>query len=301
MRGHGGRTALCMAMALMFIAPLSPAQEKQMDGIPYPALDGGNDTQYWAVIIATGSETRDATDVNDLRTTLIGHGWKEGNIKLLIEEEATKEEILTTPFEWLNESGADADDVILFFFSMHGEQMEDQQPLDEPDGMDEYLIPYDYDRESGNNSMVDDELSVAFDGLRSRNIVIIFETCHSGGMVDGTEDLGKGGRVVLMSCAADESSGPLFIKKRWLFPYYLIKGMKGDADANGDGWVSAEESFYYAEIPTILRSSLLSLIFLLHPFVRLRPQHPQIYDGWPSQENSGAQLKLVNLSWRKVL
>lgn len=249
----------------------------------------------WAVIITAGSKIRDARDANELYEILLNHGWDKNNIKTLIEEEATREAVLNAPFEWLEEMGEDENDIILFFFSMHGAQIEDQQILDEPDGKDEYLIPYDFDMENKSNFILDDELSEKFDTLKSRNIVIIFETCHSGGMIDGSADFGKSGYVVLASCGINETSYPIFIRMRWMFPYYLIKGFKGYADTNNDGWVSAEEAFYYAEKSTFIHSIFSSIMFILIPLITLHPQHPQIYDGWPSKENNEDELNLIKI------
>ncbi|GAH09109.1 unnamed protein product, partial [marine sediment metagenome] len=41
---------------------------------------------------------------------------------------------------------------------MHGNIIEDQPPLDEPDNYDEYLAPYDYDSENKSSYLLDDEL-----------------------------------------------------------------------------------------------------------------------------------------------
>ena len=80
-----------------------------------------------------------------------------------------------------------------------------------------------------------------------------------------------------------------------MFPYYLIKGLSGKADINKDDWVSAEEAFNYAERPTIVHSALKSFLYLLHPFARLGPQHPQLYDAWPNAINNQDELRIIPL------
>jgi hypothetical protein len=114
-------------------------------------------------------------------------------------------------------------------------------------------------------------------------------------MIDGSYDLCEPGRVILTSCKADEYSWGLSIQKLWIFPYYLLRGLDGNADMDGDDWVSAEEAFNFAEIPTIFHSTFKSFLYLLHPFARLGPQHPQLYDAWPNAVNNQDDLKIIPL------
>jgi hypothetical protein len=254
-----------------------------------------DDVVYWAVIITTGAEDRDANDVCALTKVLTDNGWDVARMLWLNETAATKTAVLTVPFEWLVHCGADANDVILFFFSMHGDQIDDRPPLDEPDGRDEYLVPFDYDPDDPATAVFDDELSDSFASVASRHIAVIFEACHSGGMVDGTADLQGSGRVILMSASVTETSGSSLLLKRWLFPIHVTRGLAGAADGNGDGWVTAEESFYFARLPTTVHSLTTWLMLLLHPGVSPHLQHPQMADGYPSYEDAVGELPLVRL------
>jgi len=227
-------------------------------------------------------------DARDLKNTLISHGWNENNIRVLIEEQATKQAILDT-FTWLNQS--DADDVIFFYSGTHGYYMEDQPPLDEPDNLDEFIMPFDCDWETDDNCLLDDELADEFDKLQSQNIAIAIESCHSGGMLDGSQDLPASGRVILTGCGTDELGCPLRTRMYWLFCYYLIKAFRGRADKNNDNWISLEETYQYTNMPVMIRSTLFNLL-TSH---QLSTQHPQIYDGWPTEENNQADLQLINL------
>ena len=254
------------------------------------------DSNYhiWVVIIVVGDIERDAHGSTALTNILLSNGCPINQIKKLIEENATKEAILHIPFEWLETNDIDKDDIVIFYFSMHGYQIKDQQPLDEPDNYDEFVAPYDYDANNLSTYILDEELNERFDVLKLNNLVVIFETCNSGGMIDGSQDLSNSGRVILTSCAANESSWPIFLRKQWLFPHYLFQGLSGFADLNKDRWITAEEAYYYAKNPTIIRSAILAKIFSLIPFIPhdFFPQHPQLYDGWPSAENNSKELRL---------
>jgi len=246
--------------------------------------------KLWAVIITVGEPKRDNENAKDLFEILINNGWNHENILLLKEEEATKKEILSVP-NWLELSGADENDLILFYFSMHGGRKEDAPPLDENDNLDEFVVSYE-DNVEGDH-ILDDELSIMFDKIQSKNLVIIFETCYSGGMIDGESDLKKTGRIVITSTKEDETSYPIFLKNSWLFPFYLIRGLNGKADNNDDGFITAEEVYSYAKYYTMKRSTIYG--YLLYIFHRsLFIQHPQMYDGWPSEENNEEELKIIS-------
>ena len=250
----------------------------------------------WAVFITVGDPKRDLKNVNDLKKILLDNGWDENNIYILSEHKATKKTILEMP-QLLVNYGLKKDDLVLFYFSMHGGRTDDVEPFDEPDGVDEFIIPFKNDKGNSSDYILDDELASAFDCINSKNILLIFETCYSGGMIDGSSDLRKSGRVIITSADADETSYPLFLKRSWLFPFYFIKGLKGPADANKDNIISAEETFSYAEKRTIIRSSIYgSLFYIFHRSLFI--QHPQIYDGWPNEENNQDELELIYLKTR---
>jgi len=269
-----------------------------------PTISGDGNTNHWAVIIVVGGGRGywhhalwGIRTANGLIDVLVNHGWQKNNIKCLIEKEATTEAIFDT-FQWLNESGEDEDDIILFCFIGHGyNHTEDLPPLDEPDGKDDCYFPWDdeVDGWSWDTYIIDDELGAKFDKLKSKNILAIFDTCLSGGWIDGTNDPCKSGRIILTSCDVDEASAPIIARMRWLFTHYLIQGFKGRADSNNDKWVSAEEAFNYAKLPTMIRSTIFNLIVYIIEPVPLT-QHPQLYDGWPTEENNQQELNIIDLT-----
>ena len=169
--------------------------------------------------------------------------------------------------------------------------MDDQYPYDEPDNLDEFIMPFDCDWETDDNCILDDELADAFDTLQSQNIAIVIESCHSGGMLDGTHDLKKPGRVVITGCDTTELGAPITLRLHWLSCYYLIKGLRGRADRNNDHWISLEEAYHYLRLPVIIRSTLFNLI----SYGYLLPQHPQFYDAWPTEEDNQEDLKIIQL------
>ena len=50
---------------------------------------------------------------------------------------------------------------------------------------------------------------------------------------------------MLTASAADEISQDFDAKKHGLFTYYLLKGLRGEANANGDEWITVKELHDY--------------------------------------------------------
>ena len=250
----------------------------------------------WAVIITVGEIKRDIYAVDSLTDILLEQGCPNNNIKKLIEEEATKYNILNKSFEWLDDNEIKEEDILIFFFSMHGGRIEDQPPYDEPDNYDEFLVPYDYNNKT--NIILDEEINDKINSIDCNNIVLIFETCYSGGMIDGLYDISKSGRIIITSSNANESSWPMQLRVRWLFPNFFFKGLSGPADINDDNIISFEESFKYAEQYTLKRSRIIAFFYSFIPFIphEFFPQNPQIYDGWRSEEDNNLELPFVNLN-----
>jgi hypothetical protein len=248
--------------------------------------------ELWAVIATFGSRSNDNKNAEDLINILKNNGWNSNNILYMKGTDASKDAILNIP-DTLNDLGVKEDDLILFFFSMHGNRIEDVPPLDEPDNMDEAIRVF--DKDTFVTDLIDDDLGLMFEEIKCNNMVIMFETCFSGGMIDGTSDLKKSGRIIMTSAKENETSFGRFFLKGWLFPHLINRGLKGWADRNRDGFITAEEAFTFAYGITVRRSTFFAiLLYIVHG--RLIIQHPQIYDGWPTEENNEEELKLTKIN-----
>ena len=283
---------------------LLSTNNKQTNTVNKVEIHGDGNIEKWAVIIVAGGgvgygahERADRNDVRKLTKVLLNTGWDEDHILFLLEEQATYEAIMNDSFSWLRLQGEDEDDLVLYLFSGHGYyHTTDEPPLDEPDGRDEIIHPWDPDMAGWNPDLfiLDDQFKDKFDLLHSKNLVIVICTCHAGGFIDGSYDLAESGRVVLVSCDVDESSWRTTIPYDWIFPYYFIKGLQGYADKNNDDLISAEELFEYTVEPVQIRANLLSYFKRTIP-LGSSSQHPQMYDGWPSDKDNTDELILVDL------
>lgn len=95
-------------------------------------------------------------------------------------------------------------DIVYVHFSMHGQPFEDLNG-DEEDGWDEALIPVDAEMlyaegvYEGKNHLLDDELEVYFNDIRSKlgsegQLIVILDACHSGTASRGDDDHIRGTR-----------------------------------------------------------------------------------------------------------
>jgi hypothetical protein len=246
------------------------------------------EVEYWAVIVGIADYEGTSSDLNytdddamDIYNTLLSDpNWRADHIKLLIDGDADRSNILAA-IDWLI-TNVDANDIAIFFFSGHGTYGTDLPPYDEADGYDEYICPHDF------NCIRDDELDVALDMINSNKMVVIIDSCFSGGMVkdldakiktlpklgvklvDGfKKDIGEDGRVVLMASDDNEHLLEHSVLQNGVFTYFVVKGLEGAADANANGRISAEETFIYAE-PQVKTYTFGA-------------QNPQIYDGYTGE------------------
>ncbi|QBG46530.1 hypothetical protein EGM51_03625 [Verrucomicrobia bacterium S94] len=251
-------------------------------------------------------------DAREFRDALLQDaGWSSSNISLLIDSQASKANIQSAIQHMA--SVAEPDDLCLIIFSGHGGQASDLSPIDEVDGSDEYLVPYDFDGTAA-TVILDDEFPLWIETINAGQIAIILDTCHSGGQVkqvgqnrvksiyqgawnakigDGfsadfeerSRDMDDLSGIVVVTAADDDElswdAGPL---QNGLFSYYAVRAMTedaGNADANGNGQLSCEELFTYAS-PLVVSYSSSNLSAI---------QHPQIYDG-----NGTPELEIISVS-----
>lgn len=106
-------------------------------------------------------------------------GFEERNAVLLINEQATRQAIITAWQSLIEKT--QAGDTVFIQYSGHGSQMRDVHG-DEEDGMDETILPHDT-RDPGRQvfDITDDEIKEWVDALLAKtdNVVMLFDCCHS--------------------------------------------------------------------------------------------------------------------------
>ena len=156
-------------------------------------------------------------------------GLDPAGTKLVIDEQATRaqlEELITRWLPGVTQPG----DTVFIYFSGHAGTSPNRDGS-EPDGMDEMIGPYDLEAGAPgmtveqrmdrfrDSSILDDVLARWVEELSGRHVVLILDTCHSGGVVEGkgltrffgdeatrVKDIAQLDVTVLTSCAADEQA-----------------------------------------------------------------------------------------------
>jgi hypothetical protein len=130
--------------------------------------------------------TGTTNDVRRLQTSLRGWGFAEGpDQRILLDEQASKQGI-EEAFAWLAERADQEDDVVVVYYSGHGSWAPDQdidavRRLDEEDGFDEALVPWDTRQMNDPLQLVlDDEIGHWLAQVGTRNVTVIIDACHSG-------------------------------------------------------------------------------------------------------------------------
>jgi uncharacterized caspase-like protein len=134
-------------------------------------LIGIND--YQAVPGLQGSRN----DVEAMQEILVNRWhFDPRNVTVLLDRAATRAGILAALDQLVRVTGPD--DMVYVHYSGHGSQVEDENG-DEKDGLDETLVPQD-GRTKGVPDITDDELDRIFSRMKSKNVVVVLDSCHSG-------------------------------------------------------------------------------------------------------------------------
>ncbi len=169
-----------------------------------------------------------------------GGALDDRHLELLIDERATAANIERALAEKL--AIADADDIVVFYYSGHG--------------VDGYFIPVDFD--GVHNLLSHKRVEQLFDASAARHKLIVADACHSGGLLAAkaydsrtTDRLyeafakSQGGTALLLSSRTEEVSLEASGLRSGVFSHFVMRGMRGEADANRDKIVTVGELYDY--------------------------------------------------------
>lgn len=122
---------------------------------------------------------RDALAIREKLVTV--YKFDPKNVAILLEDNATKDAILTGARNLV--ADLEAGDAAFFFYAGHGTQRADTN-FDEPDYLDEAIVPFDAVSASGSTVagklLIDDELRAIFEPVDINvNLAVMFDACHS--------------------------------------------------------------------------------------------------------------------------
>jgi hypothetical protein len=202
---------------------------------------------------------QDATSFLEFLKSPAGGALTDDSVTVLLNEEATTKNIRHALFTFL--TTAQPQDTVVIYIAGHGAP-------DPHDPRNLYLLTADSNPEDmGGTAFPMWQMQDVYERvLKAKRVITVADTCHSYGFSGArADDSGQNGsnlinqyleryaakadRAVITASDISESS---FEDVQWgnghgVFTYFLLKGLKGEADKNHDGVVTAGELFAYLE------------------------------------------------------
>ena len=188
-------------------------------------------------------------DAQSIYTTLIsqqGGEFPANHVHMLTDSQATLANVLHELDSWLPSVTA-PDDRVLIYFAGHGFIS----------GGKGYLAPYDIDTHNIAATAIPMETLGKLVGttIKGKWKVLITDACHSGAITPETDPKQLNQLLLdvhqsIFSLTASRDREQSFESAEWggghgIFTYYVVQGLQGSADANGDGVVTADELAEY--------------------------------------------------------
>lgn len=196
----------------------------------------------------------DAQSFHDFLRSPEGGGVPLDRIRLLLNKEATRENIIKG-MEWLA-SKAFENDLVIIYLATHG--MVDQNEL--------YFVGYNTDPKNLlATGIKKSDLDIIQRRLKSNKVVWFADACHSGSLGEDPNITMRANRAsatnrLLSEIAKARNGLAMFLSAqstefsqesdKWggghgVFTYYLLQGLRGQADRNRDNLVTITELFEY--------------------------------------------------------
>ncbi|MCC6657908.1 MAG: caspase family protein [Rhodocyclaceae bacterium] len=230
-------------------------------------------TQHWAVVIGVSSyadsripalryAAKDAQALHDWLVSPSGGRYAPSRVKLLTDRNATAAAIKEALYTWLRQTIEE--DVVVIYFAGHGSP----DSPDTPQNL--YLLPHDtrYDAIASTGFPMWDVETALKRFIKARRVVVLADACHSGGVgatfdvarralgdtqpnriSSGLQNLASVGAGIAVISASDDrqlsAESAKFGGGHGVFTHYLLEGLKGKADYNGDSRVTLGELIPY--------------------------------------------------------
>jgi len=217
--------------------------------------------QDYAHLPSVDYARKDALIIRDYFIKVLG--VPEENIITLIDNQATKGQIEGYLENYIPANVSKGTTLYVYFAGHGAPGMEKGDP---------YLVPYDGDiRFIEQTGYKLQKLYQDLEKMKVRQTYVFLDSCFSGVASRAAEMLAKGIRPTLMhvrdielkndkviafsAASQGQTSNAYPDAEHGLFTYYLLKGLKGDADKDEDQWVSVKEMFDYIamHVPRVAR------------------------------------------------
>lgn len=211
------------ATSVAVVIGISQYREKDIPQVPFAKRDSETVASYLQNVAAIRRE----------------------NIKILSDNGATRSDIEDVVEQWLPRHTTGSSTVV-FYYAGHG-------ALDPATG-DTYLVPHEGHPESPATRMYPlKRLYEKLAALPAKSVTVFLDSCFSGGgrsiamrgrpivITSDNISMNSGKLTILAAASANQISSDLERARHGLFTYFLLKGMRGEADTSRDGWVDLYE------------------------------------------------------------
>ena len=228
----------------------------------YAVIIGISDYKHSPQIADLRFAAKDAKVIYDFLTSPAGGGFPRGNVKLLLDRNATIINVRSALNDFL--AAPVEDDLVLIYFGGHGS-------ADPKNPQNLYLICHDtHPDRYGGTALPMREIDLALKWtIRSKRVIVMTDACHAAGIGGGVRDgdtkasakkvneywrkLAES-RTGITKIAASEADQVSQENVRWggghgVFTHFLLKALKGEADGwidnQRDGFVTIAEAYEF--------------------------------------------------------
>jgi uncharacterized caspase-like protein len=238
-----------------------------------PGLTAAVRAEYWAVVIGVSQyadtavpplryASADARAFYDWLVSPEGGRYAPARARLLLDRDATAANIKDALYSWLKQTIEE--DIVVIYFAGHGSPDAPETP------QNLYLLPYDtrYDSIAATGFPMWDIETALKRFIKARRVIVLADACHAGGVgasfdiarrgvagpesnriSRGLQNLSTIGDGIAVLSASDDkqlsAESARFGGGHGVFTWYLLSGLRGEADYSRDGRVTLGELIPY--------------------------------------------------------
>lgn len=174
-------------------------------------------------------------------------GVAAGDMKVLTDDGATRSDLEAYVEDWLPRR-VKPESTVFFYYAGHG--------APDPTGKEAFIVPFEGHPDFPAKLYPLNRLYAALAKLPAKAVVVMLDSCFSGAkgrgvsqegarpLVSLQETSGLDPKIAVLTGASGTQVTSDFDKaEHGLFTYFLLKGMRGDADADRDGTVTLGELY----------------------------------------------------------
>lgn len=188
-------------------------------------------------------------------------GIPRANIKVLTDTAVTKSDLEAYIEDWLARR-VSKDSTVFVYYAGHG--------APDTENKEAYIVPYEGHPDFPSKLYPLKKMYESLNKLHAREIIVMLDSCFSGTggrsvtksgarpLVISIENpvLASGKVNVLAASTGTQISSDYDSAKHGLFTYFLLRGMRGEADKNGNGIVELGELYEYVKTNVSEKASL---------------------------------------------